>query len=379
MKKSLFTFAAALLALSSCSSEEELFTVENDSPTRVSVNIAVPGSEPATRVTDDEANIPGKGHMITKFEYAIFDSADNLVISSNDHKGGGGIAPDIAKADVDDHGHFTLEVTLMKQHTYTFYVWASSESADCPYSFNPATKTVSVDYSKMKANDENMDAFFGKHVFTIADEQTATDQYTIILNRPFAQLNIMTNDVEYTQSIMKTGTISSIDVEVLQNPGTYSTLDLSNYIASNATGNQKFHADFPNGWEDLVHAGDGDVARYYYLATCYIMTGVDTNVSYYDQLNGGVGTEKEVTDLKITISYTDGSTVEFTKTNIPIRRSWRTNIYGNLQTSEADSNCRIDFNFAGGFKDGPGADEQSYGPDDGDHSGDDNSNNDTID
>lgn len=136
-----------------------------------------------------------------------------------------------------------------------------------------------------------------------------------------------------------------------------------------------FRDEYPNGWDDLVHAGSGDVADYYYLATCYLLTGVSPDGT----LNGGVGAGKETTDLIITLGYSDGSQIVINKSNVPIRRNWRTNIWGALESADADVNCRIDFNFDGTYGDGPGADNNSSGPDDGDHSGDDNSNNETID
>lgn len=375
MKKSVSTLAAVILALSSCSSEEELFNIESNEinePAKVSLGVSIPDLAPRTRVTEDEANIPGKGHKINNIEFAIYDQSNTLVISSMDTTAANAMNAVYVDKDYEDHGHFTINVTLMKQHTYTFYVWASSKES--PYKFDPTTKSVTVDYSKVKANDETMDAFFGKKKFTIADKQTADDQYTVILNRPFAQLNLMTNDTKYVKEHLNK-TISSIEVTVTANPGRYPRLSLEDFKASGEQRDFTFKADFPNGWDDLVHAGSGDVADYYYLATCYLLTGVTPDGS----LNGETGTEQEVTDLCITINYTDGTPVVINKSSVPIRRSWRTNIWGSLQTADADSNTRIDFNFDGANGDGPGADNGSNGPDDGDHSGDDNSNNETID
>lgn len=92
-----------------------------------------------------------------------------------------------------------------------------------------------------------------------------------------------------------------------------------------------------------------------------------------------MGTAKEVTDLSIVVNFSDNTTTTINKTNVPIQRSWRTNIWGSLLTADVKPNIRIDFGFPDSHKDGPGADSVSTGPDDGDHSGDDNSNNETID
>lgn len=333
--------------------------------TPVTISAIIPDNA-MSRVSEDEANIPGKGRMISRLEYAIYDHLGTCVQSSANPSNSE------VTADPDDHGHYTLKAELLKQHTYTFYIWASA--AESPYTFNPLTKQVTVDYSKVTANDEKMDAFFGKKVFTIANEQTATDQYMVVLNRPFAQLNIMTNDSKLVKGLNDKVSISSISVAVNQAPGKYSLLNLDNFVAEQAADRVVFTAEFPNGWDDLVHAGSGDVADYYYLATCYLLTGSNPDES----LTGKVGAAKETTDLAITINYSDNTSITLNKTGVPIRRSWRTNIWGSLETSEVNVNCRIDFNFDGSYGDGPGDNNNSSGPDDGDHKGDDNSNNDDI-
>lgn len=382
MKKCFYAMTIALMALTSCSSEEELVKAENGEVASVTISAALPVYAPLTRVTEDEQNIPGKGRKINRMQYAIFDEHGKIIY----HSGQSGAAQ--AVTDPEDHGHYTLKVQLLKQHTYTFYLWASSEES--PYTFHPGNGTgienavndkpyVTVDYTKVKLNDETMDAFFGKHVYKIADEQTEPDQYTVILNRPFDQLNLLINDYENIKNKedqTKDRTIESVTITVNQTPGRYQRLDLDTFVASDPlTGPCEINATFPNGWDDLIHAGDGDVAKYYYLATCYLLTGTTPD----NTLNGGVGTAKEVTDLEITTTFTDETFITLNKANVPIRRNWRTNIWGALLTTQVGVNCRIDFNFSPEtYKDGPGADNESTGPDDGDHSGDDNSNNDDI-
>lgn len=374
---------AALVALTSCSSDEELVNAENGEVTQVTVSASLPVSLPVSRVMEDEWNIPGKGRQIKKVQYAIFDEHGKIIY----HSGQDGVAS--PESDPDDHGHFTLKVQLLKQHTYTFYLWASA--SESPYTFHPGNGTgvegavndkpyVTVDYSKVKANDETMDAFFGKHTYRIADVQTADDQYTVILNRPFDQLNLLINDKESIEKIENNThdrQIESVTVKVNQAPGRYRRLDLDTFVASDPLSQPcEIAVTYPDGWKDLVHAGDGDVAHYYYLATCYLLTGVTPDGT----LNGLVGAAKEVTDLEVTTKFTDGTFVTLNKANVPIRRNWRTDIWGALLTSDVNVNCRIDFNFVPEtYKDGPGADNESSGPDDGDHSGDDNSNDDTID
>lgn len=358
MKKWFYPLAAAVITLSACSSKEEPNMSGNGEVTEVTISANVPYQD-FTRVTVDDKNLPGLGNKIAKMEYAIYDQFGHLVLAS------GQPGAPVAEKSEDDHGRYDLKVTLLKQHTYTFYLWASA--AQTPYTFDPASKTVSIDYSKVKANDENMDAFFGKHTYYITDTQENDEQYMITLNRPFAQLNILVNDNEKAAALEKSGKIESVDVTVKQNPGKYSLLNLDTFVASTPFENAfTFHTSF-SGWDDLVHAGDGDVAHYYYLTTCYLLTGITPDGS----LKGKVGTGKELTDINISINYTDGTSIKINKTNVPIRRNWRTDIYGALETTDVDVNARIDFEFMDKYQDGPGA-TTGTGSDDGDHSNDNN-------
>lgn len=379
MKNLIYAMLAVATTLMSCSTQDEPQAMPDvKNATQVTLSFDLPATS-FSRVTEDEYNIPGKGRKISRVEYAIYDNLNHLILHS------GQTDATQALKDPDDHGHFTLTVTLLKEHDYTFYVWASADAGKSPYTFDPVKREISVDYSKISnlkmVNDnafEYLDAFFGKKKFTIADEQTADDQYTIILCRPFAQLNLLTNDEDKIQHTNKDRVIESTTVQIKQNPGRYTTLNLDTYLAGNpspADNDWKFTFTYPNGWDDLIHAGSGDVADYHYLATCYLLTGIEADGT----LNNGCGTSKQLTDIAITINFTDKTSVVINKSNVPIRRSWRTNIWGSLMTTDVDVNCRIDFGFADSYGDGPGADNGSTGPDDGDHSGDDNSNNETID
>lgn len=282
MKKYFYALTAALMALTSCSSDEEVMKAEVDEPTTVTISAYLPDYV-KSRVTTDDKNIPGQGNKIAKIEYAILDQYGKIIYHSGQT---GAVQPE---KDANDHGHYTFTVELLKNHKYHFYLWASA--ATSPYTFIPEAGTVdesgtmtggprvTMDYSKVKANDESMDAFFGMHTYTIDNEKQANDErYMITLTRPFAQLNILINDKETIEKIENnthSRTIESITVKVAQTPGRYQSLNLHSFVASNPLDAAfTFTAAYPNGWDDLVHAGDGDVAHYYYLATCYLLTGI---------------------------------------------------------------------------------------------------------
>ncbi len=358
MKKCFYALTAALLALTSCSSQEEpVMGAEDGEVTTVTLSIALP-SQPQSRVTVDTEY--GRAQAIDQVEYAVYDIDGNLVYSSN-------IKDSEMQATVDkgDYGHYTLNVTLLTHHTYTVYCWASAEGS--PYKFNIPENmkdgvTVSVDYSEgIPANDEKCDAFFGKRTFNVLETQKDDRDYMITLYRPFAQVNILCSDKDLAQEIYKSKGkdgkkvgISSIEVAIVngKGAGAYSTLNFDTYIASKITENVVYKAQFKNGWNSLVKAGTAAADDYYYLATCYLMTGVSVDISEAKYALGGYGTQQETTDLKITITYDNDEQTIVTRENVPVRRSWRTNIYGDILTSQANINYRINYEWGPNINNG---------------------------
>lgn len=74
--------------------------------------------------------------------------------------------------------------------------------------YSTTGRSLSVDYSKVVANDEELDCFFTSRANLTSDNVTYSD---IVLSRPFAQLNIGTQDyVSYNAS----NPISNISVSV---------------------------------------------------------------------------------------------------------------------------------------------------------------------
>ena len=82
----------------------------------------------------------------------------------------------------------TVNLQLVTGNTYAVIFWAAAPNA--PYAVNFAEQTMTVNYEGAVSNDENRDAFYKYHTFTVTGAQTET----IELKRPFAQLNIGTND-----------------------------------------------------------------------------------------------------------------------------------------------------------------------------------------
>lgn len=89
----------------------------------------------------------------------------------------------------------TVKVSLVKDKAYDIICWAQSYGMGegSPYTWNETDKSISVNYAGMTNYDEARDAFFGHKTGFISG---VTADHEIVLKRPFAQINLGTNDVQ---------------------------------------------------------------------------------------------------------------------------------------------------------------------------------------
>ena len=251
------------------------------------VTFSVSTPEIASRAYSD-------GQTATVLQYAVYDAAGNELT-------------DLTVTDAEIHGSTTVNLQLTTGNTYSVIFWAAAENA--PYTVDFGAKTMTVDYSNAVSNDETRDAFYKYHTFTVTGTQTET----IELKRPFAQLNIGTADYAASTSAGYTPTKSAVTVKNI-----YSTLNL-------ATGAVDGSDEATFNFADIKKDETFPVAGYEYMAMNYLL----------------VPTDKEVVDIEFT--YTDANNDAKTRTvgSVPVQRNYRTNIYGNLLTSNVDINVEI--------------------------------------
>ena len=286
MKKYLLGMSAvAMLFATSCQDDMNLPGNVGETTT-VAFNVATP--QISTRAYSD-------GATATVLQYAVYDET-------------GAELTELTKRDATIKGSAEVKLQLTTGNDYTVVFWAAAPNA--PYTFDPASKTVTVDYNGAKSNDEKRDAFFGSQTFTVTGAQTQT----IELRRPFAQLNIGTADLEETANAGYTPAQSAVTVKSLGN-----TLDLVSGTVSGDSQDITFdYAALPLG--ETFPVADND-----YLAMNYLL----------------VGAEKETVD--IIFNCKDANDVVKTRTvgSVPVQRNYRTNIYGQLLTSDVDVNVEI--------------------------------------
>ena len=285
MKKLLLGMSAfAMLFAASC--QRELDSVKGEGLANVTFKVSTPAI--ATRAYSD-------GTTATVLQYAVYDAAGEQIT-------------ELSKTDgtlVGNAANVTLQLTTGNEYAVVF--WAAAPTA--PYTVDLANKTMTVDYTDAKSNDETRDAFYHYEEFTVGGEMTLN----VELKRPFAQLNIGTNDYALAATAGYVPTTSSVKVPV------YSVL---NFVDGSVEG----EAVVEYAAEALPVGETFPVAGYEYLAMNYLL----------------VAAEKETVEVEFT--YSDAADNAKTRTvgSVPVQRNYRTNLYGSLLTSSVDVNVEIE-------------------------------------
>ena len=287
MKKVLFGLSAIIaLFATSCQNDLDIFGTNAGKSSAVTFNVATP--EIATRAFSD-------GKTAKTLQYAIYDSEGQHLSDLDGQK------PIDMTA--------TIELQLTTGENYTMLFWASNDEA--PYTFNPETKSVSVDYAAAKTicNDEKRDAFFARHDFRVNGKQNEV----VELYRPFAQLNIGTNDYEAAKKSGYEPTLSALTVKNI-----YSTLNLFD-------GSVETPTEVVYDYSAIPTSETFPVENYDYLSMNYLL----------------VAPSKEVVEIEL--GYKEADTDAKTRIigSVPVQRNYRTNIYGQLFTSNVGFNVQI--------------------------------------
>lgn len=342
MKKSILTLLAApLLLLGACSSEEPVAGPQDG---QVWFTVDLPAGM-STRAYSD-------GYTATHLQYAVYETN-----TEKDSQGNAKFGTYLFKgtAEFDKNELETLvSLSLVKGKTYDIVFWADKEGS--PYTFDAETADLNVDYTGLKINDEGRDAFFT--VIKALPVKEAAN-YKVKLYRPFAKINVGTDDIELAKTAGFRGTITS-DLTVSN------TYDKINLFSGKCDGKAKrtFAADVKvvEGEDTGVFPikGDNGEKIYDYMSMCYVLTGVQVPETFNPSLDKGVKenhTQSETIDAEISF-YNDGAFVNTVKIgNVPIQRNYRTNIFGSLLTSTVDFSVEKDPVF---FDEDPGAYNLKY-------------------
>ena len=290
--------AAMAAMLTSCSKDDGITEV---TPVDSMVTFTVNAPELTTRAGE------GNGKTATHLEYVIYDLAETAANGANQITG----TAEFFNGELTT----TVEVQLVEGREYEAIFFASAPGA--PYRFNKVEQTMTVDYQTLLANQETYDAFYafvGK--FEIVDKNYSID---VDLTRPFAQLNVATNDHE-TQA----GKLIDAEKTKVTVSNIYNTL---NFRDGSVADDTAVTFDWAPRMDGSIEAAG---AEYDWLSMNYIL------VEKVDK-NALVGVKFEFTD------NTTSGVQEYTRnySNVPVNRNHRTNIIGSILTSPTDFNVEI--------------------------------------
>lgn len=311
--------AAALFGLASCSSDEPAVITGNGAET---FTISLP-----TELTRDfNDGLSAKNLYIAVYPKGEGSATASPLICS--------FPTALANETLISGATFTgltanVTIQLVKDQSYDVLFFAESYTDgtdECPYSFTPATRSMKVTYGKMVCNDDAPDAFYYH-----GEIKASGTNHPIELRRPFAQINIGTDDYDTAVKAGMTVTSSAV---------TFSNLaDTFDFASGTATGNAE-NVEFANA--DIPAASQpfptGAAGQYRYLNMAYVLVGT--------------GTGDQAVINSVQMSLNEATTPFATYTNIPAKTNFQTNIYGSLLTNKENFTVTINPAFGGAYNNG---------------------------
>ena len=291
MKKYFFSslaLVAMMFAGTSCSSEE-VAPVTGESTVTLSVTIP----------DGIQSRAFGDGTTADSLTMLVLDGETALPVFT-------GADPTVLSTDINLTKQVTLRLAAGK--TYKVVCWAAAEGA--PYTFDPATRTVTANYEGALTGDEKLDAFYAAQDITVTGNTTET----VKLYRPFAQLNIGTNDLAAAKA-------AGFDAKTVKvTVPTYKSLNL---VTGAVEAGDPVAVPFGEG--ALPTGENFPKTGYEYLSMNYLLMSAD----------------KQLVDLEFTVKAADGSIRTLPVSAVPVQRNYRTNIYGSLLTNSVNINVEI--------------------------------------
>lgn len=290
LKKLLYVCCAgALLSTAACSSEDVAPVAEQES--LVSFTVELPADAQARSRAEY-----GDGLTALNLQWQVYNEAGEKM--------------DVQGTTTFTNRVATVTMRLANSRKYNILFWASATGS--PYSFNPDTKEVAVNYTGVTAQDERHDAFFAHYEMSAAVSGSISE--TVYLYRPFAQVNIGATDA--TQAKNAGWETETTQVTISK---AYKTLNLYTGEVSNPTEVVYAYAAKPAATETFPASVTAE-----YQSMVYVLTEPTSNL---------VDVKFEAKD--------NGDVITRTYTNVPVQRNYRTNIYGNILTEQANFTVEI--------------------------------------
>ena len=293
MKSFKYLAAAALTLLAVGCNKEQVTEVPDGQMVDVTFTAALPG-EMATKTIGD-------GQTAKKLYVSVYENDDAKTKLASLDK-----TADFADLKTQ------VKFSLVKGKTYNFVFWAQAEGA--PYDVTDLKSIKVKDYTT-GANDEKRDAFYATRK-ELKVNGALTE--TIKLYRPFAQVNFATADYADAKKAGFNPAVSSFTAS--EAATTFDT------FAEEGKGKVEVALTETEIPADVLKTLDGET--YTRLAMNYLIPV-------------GKQGESHNIDVAATFKANNGEAVTVSAPNAPVQNNYRTNILGNLLTSQVIFNVEI--------------------------------------
>ena len=300
MKKTVFILFAAALAFAGCNKSVEVGTGE-----KVSASFQI-STEMTTRATLDG---DGQGVNVNRFIMEVWHvtgsgASQVSELYTRQVKYGTQIT---AGTNISNPAKTNFTVSLVKGQDYDLLFWADKgddQGADVYYNTSDLHNVVLGAYT---GNDDRRDAF--SQCVTLINV-TSDPSTSVQLERPFAQLNIITQDIDDIEA--NSGTVKVVPDLISV---AFDAPTVFNVKTQEASASAPFTSNVTPYYLDPAV---GSQAEHYTLSMDYILASKD---------------QQDIKDVTLTAIKTSDVLNTQTFSNIPLQRNYRTNILGNLLTT----------------------------------------------
>lgn len=317
MNKNLFkTFAIAAMAVLAGACAKEQVGPSDGETTEVSFNVEVPGVSVATKGISDAASVDELVFQAL-LQHKYTDPETNKHVTEYIP------VPELTKVVPVVDKKASITASLVKGQFYQFIFWAQKKGTGY-YNVNTEElsnidlRTITLDYTNVKTNDEFLDAFYAVEG-PMKGRELSSD---VKLKRALAQINFGSE-----KSNRQDAKISKASITLKNVPTTFYPLLAGTRSACGNISEQDIVL-FDN--DVMSEPLSVNSVNYDYLATTYVFA------PKIDQI---------LVDASATFNFESGRTITVKAPNAPVKQNFRTNIIGNLLLANAEWNVTIDPDF----------------------------------
>ena len=244
----------------------------------------------------------GDGQTATKLTYAVYEAGSTTPLLTSGSEG----VPAVEFVNL--QAQLSLRLATGREYDLLFWADAYGDDESSPYDIDFEAQTLTVDYSGAMSNDERRDGFYAV-VRNLAVEADRPVSRSVMLTRPFAQLNVGTEE-----SDMAAAVADGLRAETLQTwmevASVNRCLNLMDGTTSDPTTAMFGAQAVPAGTLSV----DGNT--YVYLSVNYLLVGTDRG------------------SVDCAFGFSDGSkSGSRSFSSVPVQRNYRTNVVGEILTS----------------------------------------------